>query len=48
MKKKINQDSRLNLVISSSLKSEIEKKAQTMGLSLSAYIRLVLAESVSK
>lgn len=35
-------DSRLNIKISSSDKAKIEQKAQAKGLTLSAYIRMVL------
>lgn len=38
----------INLVVSQELKKEATKKAQSMGLSLSAYIRLLLSQNVKK
>lgn len=38
----------INLVVSQDLKDKATKKAQSMGLSLSAYIRLLLSQSVKK
>lgn len=39
---------KINLVISEELKKEAQKKAQSMGLSLSSYIRLLLTQNVEK
>lgn len=38
----------INLVVSDDLKAQAKKKAQSMGLSLSAYIRLLLSQEVNK
>lgn len=41
-------DARINLKLSDELKKRAEKKAQELGLSLSAYIRLTLVQSLEK
>lgn len=39
---------RLSMEISTQLKDELRKQAKSLGLSLSAYVRMTLAQSVSK
>lgn len=38
----------INLVVSDDLKAQAKKKAQSLGLSLSAYVRLLLSQEVNK
>lgn len=38
----------INLVVSDDLKEQAKKKAQSLGLSLSAYVRLLLSQEVNK
>lgn len=39
-------DSTFTMVLPSDLKKQVEKKAQSKGLSIASYIRLVLSENV--
>lgn len=41
-------DGKINLIVSQELKDEATKKAQSMGLSLSAYVRLLLTQDAKK
>lgn len=38
----------INLVVSDDLKKQAKQKAQSLGLSLSAYVRLLLSQEVNK
>lgn len=41
-------DGKINLIVSQELKDKATKKAQSLGLSLSAYVRLLLTQNVGK
>jgi len=43
-----NEDVRVSLLMPKDLKAEVEKKAKNMGLSFSAYIRVVLIKDIRK
>lgn len=43
-----DMDNRLNVLISSETKQKLEEKAKSMGLNLSAYVRLILTQTVNE
>ena len=43
-----NEDVRVSLLMPKDLKEEVEKKAKNMGLSFSAYVRMVLIKDIKK
>lgn len=43
-----NEDVRVSLLMPKDLKQEVEKKAKKMGLSFSAYVRMVLIKDIKK